>query len=444
MAIAFTRAKAISRGKGQNSVACAAYRSGQQLYDKTEGKTHDYHKKKGVIDSGITVPEGTPDWMSKRSELWNRVEAQENRKDSQVAREFIVAIPHELADQSVPLTKEIARQLADRGMVVDWAIHAPGKEGDERNYHVHLMTTMRKIEGYGFGDKAREWNTNKVLDEIKAGFAKTFNRELLEKGLEPVDWRSYEAQGITDREPQRHMGVEATAIERRGGKSYKTRYPEKPISPEIVARPEELSALEKKIEIVENLAYFASLDSTEWNNIQGKSKRIEEQILNKSKYEATREFLKASIPVYQEELKRMTKEQKAHNLVKPEVEKRTIFNGKKIDEQEKAFQEWEQKAQKIQKRGNDINAYRKYMEKIDPTNREELRQYAEKEADRNPRFIEFLKERSPQIVNSDPAHQKWREERTAFEQVKQVRDSDEMQKREIRKGLDRKPNDRLL
>lgn len=215
MAIFFARAKIISRGGGQNALACAAYRSGEKLYDKTEEKEHDYSRKSGILDQGIATPEGAPDWMKEREKLWTAVEEQEKRKDSQLAREFIVAVPDGLGDKTKELTAELVKQFTDRGMVVDYALHEPSREGDDRNQHWHLMATMRPIEGNEFGAKARDWNKPEYLDKIKADMCQTFNRELQAKGMEPVDWRSYEAQGITDRAPQEHQGVEKTAITRR-------------------------------------------------------------------------------------------------------------------------------------------------------------------------------------------------------------------------------------
>lgn len=234
MAIFFARAKIISRSSGQNALACAAYRSGEKLYDKTEEKEHDYSRKSGILDSGIATPEGAPEWMKEREKLWTAVEEQEKRKDSQLAREFIVAVPDGLGDKTKELTAELVKQFTDRGMVVDYALHEPSREGDDRNQHWHLMTTMRPIEGNEFGAKARDWNKPEYLDQIKADMCQTFNRELQAKGMEPVDWRSYEAQGITDRAPQEHQGVEKTAITRREAR-------------ELVRLEKQIKAKEKEI-----------------------------------------------------------------------------------------------------------------------------------------------------------------------------------------------------
>ena len=50
-----------SRGKGQSAVACAAYRSGEKLYDDYYGELQDYTKKGGVLYTEIMLPEYAPE-----------------------------------------------------------------------------------------------------------------------------------------------------------------------------------------------------------------------------------------------------------------------------------------------------------------------------------------------------------------------------------------------
>ena len=98
-------------------------------------------RETGVDHTEIIAPDHAPDWASDRSELWNRAEEAETRKNSQVAREVRVALPHELTHaQRVELVRDYAQvQFVDRGMVADIALHAPGREGDERNHHAHIL-----------------------------------------------------------------------------------------------------------------------------------------------------------------------------------------------------------------------------------------------------------------------------------------------------------------
>ena len=82
----------------------------------------------------IIAPPHAPDWASDRSELWNRVEEAETRKNSQVAREVRIALPDELTHaQRVALVRDYAQaQFVDRGMVADIALHAPRKATGRR------------------------------------------------------------------------------------------------------------------------------------------------------------------------------------------------------------------------------------------------------------------------------------------------------------------------
>ena len=214
-------AQVISRSSGQSAVAAAAYRAGERLHDVRLGEAHDYRRKSGVLHSQIMAPANTPDWMKDRAQLWNAVEAAEKRKDAQLAREIQLSLPHELDHKArVELARRfVQEQFVDRGMIADLAIHTPGREGDDRNHHAHVMLTMRELTGEGFGMKAREWNGPDVLEGWREQWANHQNREFEKRGLDiRVDHRSYEAQGI-DREPTQHLGPTASKMERRGQKS---------------------------------------------------------------------------------------------------------------------------------------------------------------------------------------------------------------------------------
>src|SRR3546814_4295774 len=82
----------------------------------------------------------------------------ETRKNSTVAREYEIALPAELsAEARRELALGLAREISERhGVAVDVAIHAPGREGDHRNHHAHLLTTTRRIGPEGLGAKTRE------------------------------------------------------------------------------------------------------------------------------------------------------------------------------------------------------------------------------------------------------------------------------------------------
>ena len=236
MAIYHMSSKPISRSKGRSAVAAVAYRAGCQLKDELHGLTHNYSKRHGVEYTGIIAPDRQP---VDRQQLWNAAESRENRKNARTAREYEVALPAELnKEQHIALVKDFAAMLCDRNkIVVDFAIHAPDKEGDKRNHHAHLICTTREASRSEGGaiilgqktsielsNKKRkeigiESETKDELKQIRAQWASLANKHLGQAGQTArIDHRSYKERGI-DLPPTKHMGLAATAMERQGKKS---------------------------------------------------------------------------------------------------------------------------------------------------------------------------------------------------------------------------------
>jgi len=131
----------------------------------------------------------------------------------------------------------ISRELMNRyNCAVDIALHHPNREGDERNFHAHVLFTTR-----GFDESTKDgWSKNKFRDlaadkiavdgenttrgkeEVKAlrkFTADEMNRIAQRDKLEvKTEHLSFEARGI-DKEPTKKMGVSATQAERRGVKT---------------------------------------------------------------------------------------------------------------------------------------------------------------------------------------------------------------------------------
>ena len=197
MAIYHLRATMISRSQGRSATAAAAYRVAERIEDRRTGLVFDYAARGGVDHTEILAPDHAPDWVHDRSELWNRVEESETRKNSQVAREVRVALPDELTHaQRLELVREFVRsQFVDRGMVADIALHAPGREGDERNHHAHILLTTREVGEDGFTTKNRDWNKVEVLEGWREAWARDSNAALERAGIEDrVDHRTLVAQ----------------------------------------------------------------------------------------------------------------------------------------------------------------------------------------------------------------------------------------------------------
>ena len=228
MAVYHFSAKTVSRSAGRSSTAAAAYRAAARIVDERTGEIHDYTRKGGVVDSLVVLPSGG---TMNRAELWNKVEVHHKRGDATVAREFVVALPAELdAAQRQELARSYARELADRyGVAVDVNVHAPGKDGDQRNHHAHILMSACYCGPTGnLGKKAVELDPihcqrqklPNVVEVERERWERLANQALEKAGQDArIDHRSLEAQGIYDRAPTVHLGPDATAIKRRGGVS---------------------------------------------------------------------------------------------------------------------------------------------------------------------------------------------------------------------------------
>lgn len=221
-------AKVISRADNRSAVACAAYRSGDRLFDERTGKTHDYTARSkdrrdglapSVVDATILCPDNTPEWMRDRAALWNACEAIEIRRDAQLSREIQVSLPHELNDdQRRELLHDFVQSaFVSKGMIADVGIHRPDAHGDNRNHHAHIMLTMRELTAEGFNDhKARHWNNKKFIEQWREQWAKAQNKMLERHGRdERVTHLSLKAQGI-ERVAQIHLGTAANQLMKRG------------------------------------------------------------------------------------------------------------------------------------------------------------------------------------------------------------------------------------
>ena len=235
MAIFHTAIKTFSRSRGQSAVAAAAYRGGLLLADVLTGQQHDYRRRSGVVESFCLAPPDAPEWALDPRELWAVAEAAERRKDSTVAREFEVSLPHELSEEErAHLAFVLADALVARyGFAVQASIHSPGTP-DGLNHHVHILATTRRVGPEGFGDKTREldvgpsgkvevqWiremvatTTNAHLEA--AGFTGTIDhRSLAEQARSAMERGDDLAAAALSREPTQHLGKHASALAGKG------------------------------------------------------------------------------------------------------------------------------------------------------------------------------------------------------------------------------------
>ncbi len=231
MAIYHLSTKPVSRSSGRSAVASAAYRCAVLLVNQRDGLVHDFTRKEGVEHSEIVLPQGvSADWALDRLTLWNAAEFAEKRKDARVAREFEIALPHELSPEGrLKAARAFAQNLANRyGAAVDFAIHSPSEHGDIRNYHAHVLMTTRQVGKAGLGEKtvlehknARLLangmaTTDMQLRDIRQSWEGIANRQLQGEGLDVrIDHRSHMERGL-ELSPTEHMGVHASQMQQQG------------------------------------------------------------------------------------------------------------------------------------------------------------------------------------------------------------------------------------
>lgn len=239
----------ISRGKGKSAIEAIAYQTASKLCDRRLGVVFNSKDKEGVVDHGLTLPNGV---VLDVEEFWNNIETHHKRHDAVVARELKLSIPKELSPSGrLSLVFEMALQLTDKySIAVNWAIHAPRYftieeivkapwqfyeiDGEGRftnsNWHVHMTLTACNVyshsDSYVLGTKCEE------LDPIHCGRAKLenfavvqrkvwcdiVNEQLAKEKLSiRVDHRSFAKRGIK-KTPGKHFGSSVYGYERRAGR----------------------------------------------------------------------------------------------------------------------------------------------------------------------------------------------------------------------------------
>ena len=235
MAIYHLSTKPVSRSSGRSATASSAYRAGVELTDNRTDTNHDYTKRSGVVTANCFAVKDNQKVSLSRGELWNKAEEAERRKDARTAREIVINLPHELdKDARTKLVDDFAQSIAKKyDCGIDYAVHLPDKQGDQRNHHAHILMTTRAIELDQNGAieltdttslelsnrKLKELElpkTQEQIKELRGEWAQLTNERLAEHGIDArIDHRSLEEQGI-DKQATVKMGWRATALERRG------------------------------------------------------------------------------------------------------------------------------------------------------------------------------------------------------------------------------------
>ncbi len=243
MANYFLHADIISRGggrkkkgkksKGRSVVACAAYICKYRLHDSYNGKDYDRRYYDGSVPlAGVRLPAGAPLEFENPQFLLDALNAAERRKDSQMARSFIMSLPLELKRaQQIRLVEDfVRRNFTSKGFPVILGLHEneanthgrenlPAVNGIAPNPHVHCLCILRTISSEGFApnkSESRETNRPDYLISLRADWAKTQNRCFERIGIPVrVSHESLRKQGVL-RKPVVRLDPKVFALERKG------------------------------------------------------------------------------------------------------------------------------------------------------------------------------------------------------------------------------------
>ena len=234
----------MSRSTGKSSVAKAAYITGGKLADERTGKLHDYTRRGGVEAVLHAQLKDAPEWSRDVAQAWNAVEAAETRKNSQTAKVIDgLAFPHGIDAEARQrmLTDFMREQFGRKGLLWTASIHAPDKDGDQRNYHAHVMWSERPLTAAGFAKTKDRDGTSFATREaalvaMRERWAALSAKQLERAGLplEAARWKEAHrtlpeqeqlarargdlefAAELADREPTKHLGSATVALERKG------------------------------------------------------------------------------------------------------------------------------------------------------------------------------------------------------------------------------------
>ncbi|SPR15091.1 conjugal transfer protein TraA [Orientia tsutsugamushi] len=163
MAIQFTRIEFLSRSKGGDSCRKAAYNARTIVKNENTGIKYNFSRKKDNVYHTVLIPDYVKQEFKNIQTLMNEVERTAKKDNSQLLKDIVIALPDEKElnlEHRIELTHQIVDEMewVQKGIGVQIDIHKP-QTGD-KNWHVHILLTMRRFreDGTGLGDIAVDLN----------------------------------------------------------------------------------------------------------------------------------------------------------------------------------------------------------------------------------------------------------------------------------------------
>ena len=215
MAIQFARIEIVTRSSGGSACCKGAYNARTKIKDEKINVTYNFSHKGDNVYHTVLLPQHVNKKFSSVSEFMNLVEVYEKRKDSQLLKDIVLALPD---DKELSLQDRInithllieKRGWVKEGLGVQVDIHKP--HDGEKNWHAHILVTTRRFNenGLGFGAKATDLNP-----EFKKAGNKAFvipEPEQIHEDLRDIINDYFKMLGLDKRvdsisvNPQEHIG----------------------------------------------------------------------------------------------------------------------------------------------------------------------------------------------------------------------------------------------
>ena len=161
MAIQFARVERVSRSQGKNACCKSAYNARARISDLNTNITYTFERLTDNVYHEILLPEYVDLKFKDVALFSNEVERIEKRKNSQLYKEYVLALPDD-ARVSLEMKKEMiyefinSLRFIEEGLGVQVDLHRPHQ--GTNNWHAHLLVPTRRFkeDGLSLGDKARD------------------------------------------------------------------------------------------------------------------------------------------------------------------------------------------------------------------------------------------------------------------------------------------------
>lgn len=215
MAIQFARIEIVGRSSGGNSCCKAAYNARLIIKDERTNITYNFSTKGDNVYHAVLLPNYVDQKFKDPRVLMNEVERLETRKNSQLLKDVVIALPDDKEldlNDRIAITHEIIEEMGwvKNGLGVQIDIHQP--HDGEKNWHTHVLVTTRRFTEDGKALGAKAVDLNPKFTKVKGKAFIIPEGEIIHERAKEVINKYFAKVGLENRVdpisfvPQRHVG----------------------------------------------------------------------------------------------------------------------------------------------------------------------------------------------------------------------------------------------